>query len=101
LGIAQRTVHVKHPANLANQKRANVLKLNIKSVGDWLKFKRLERNLTLGRVAAKMGIAASLVYAWENNTQQPKNHQLKVLSSVLEFDAKDFENGYRHPKKLS
>ena len=67
------------------------MKLNIKTAGDWLKVKRFEKNLTLGRVAAKMGIATSLVCSWENNTQQPDNHQLKVLASALDFDAKDFE----------
>jgi len=63
----------------------------MKTAGDWLKVKRLEKNLTLGHVAAKMGIATSLVFAWENNTQQPDNQQLEVLASVLDFDAKNFE----------
>jgi len=92
LGIAQRQVQVNYLTNSGNQNRANALKLNIKTAGDWIKVKRLEVNLTPGRVAAKMGIAASLVYSWENNTQQPDNQQLKILASVLEFDAHDFES---------
>ena len=91
MGIAQRQIQVKIPAYLGNQKRANALKINMKTAGDWLKVKRLEKNLTPGQVAAKMGIATSLVCSWEGNTQQPDNHQLKVLASVLDFDAKDFE----------
>jgi hypothetical protein len=67
LGIAQRSVKLKYPKNCGNQKRDKVLALNIKTAGDWLKVKRLEKNLTPGRVAAKMGIATSLVCAWENN----------------------------------
>ena len=59
LGIAQSSVKVKYPANLGHQKRANVLSLNIKTAGDWLKVKRMEKNLTLGHVAAKMGVATS------------------------------------------
>jgi DNA-binding transcriptional regulator YiaG len=101
LGIAQRQIQVKHTTNFGNQRRSNLLKINIRTAGDWLKVKRLEKNLSLGRAAAKMGIAASLVYAWENNTQQPENHQLKVLASVLDFDAKKFKNGCEHPQKLS
>jgi len=85
---------------LANQKRAKALKLNIKSAGDWLKVKRLEKNLTLGHVAAKMGIATSLVCAWENKTQQPDNQQLEVLTSVLNFNAKDFEKVIKHSPKI-
>ena len=91
MGITQRQIQVKVPANLGNQKRANALKTNMKSAGDWLKVKRLEKNLTSGQVAAKMGIATSLVCAWEGNTQQPDNHQLKVLASVLNFNSKEFE----------
>jgi transcriptional regulator with XRE-family HTH domain len=71
-----------------------------KTVGDWLKVKRLEKNLTSGQVAAKMGIAASLVYSWEINTRQPDGQQLKVLSSVLEFDVKDFETLTTQPDEL-
>jgi hypothetical protein len=54
LGIAQRQVRVKYTANAGNHKRANVLKLNLKTSGGWLKVKRLEKNLTLGHVAAKL-----------------------------------------------
>jgi DNA-binding transcriptional regulator YiaG len=91
LGIAQRQIHVNYPANLGNQNRAKVLKLNIKTAGDWLKVKRMEKNLTPGHVAAKMGIATSLVCSWESSSRRPDSQQLKVLSSVLGFDAKDFE----------
>src|ERR1035437_6063741 len=100
LGIAQRQVRLQYPANLGNQKRAKVLKLNVKTAGDWLKVKRLEKNLTPGHVAAKMGIATSLVGAWENSTQQPENQQLKVLASVLDFDTNGFETVVIKPKNM-
>ena len=44
-----------------------MLAFNIKTIGAWLKAKRLEKNLTHGHVAAKMGFATSLVCVWENN----------------------------------
>ena len=68
-----------------------MLKLNIKTAGDWLKVKRIEKNLTPSHVAGKMGIATSLVCSWESGTRQPDSQQLKVLASVLGFDTKDFE----------
>jgi hypothetical protein len=91
LGITQRQIRLNNPINSGNQKRAKALSLNIKTAGDWLRFKRIEKNLTPGHAAAKMGIATSLVCSWESNTQKPDNHKLKVLASVLDFDTKDFE----------
>jgi DNA-binding transcriptional regulator YiaG len=91
LGIAQRSIQVKYPVNVENRKRAKALILNIKTVGDWLTVKRLEKNLTPGQVAAKMGIATCLVKSWERGNSQPDKLQLKVLATVLGFDTKDFE----------
>jgi transcriptional regulator with XRE-family HTH domain len=62
----------------------------MKTAGDWLKVKRLEKNLTRSYVAAKMGVATSLVSSWENNNCQPDCLQLKFLASVLDFDTKRF-----------
>ena len=99
MGIAQRSIQVNYPANLGNQKRAKALKVSMKTAGDWLKVKRLEKNLTRSHVAAKMGIATSLVNSWEsNNLQPPDSQQLKVLSAVLDFDTKDFETRTSIPK---
>jgi len=92
---------VNYPINSGNKKRAKVLKLNIKTVGDWLKVKRLEKNLTPGRVATKMGVATSLVCSWESNFQQPDSRQLEILSSVLGFNAKDFEKLTSNPTNLA
>ena len=97
MGIAQHSIQVKYPANLGNQKRANALKTNMKSAGDWLKVKRLEKNLTPGRVAAKMGIATSLVCSWESSSRHPDSQQLKSLAQILGFDAEDFEKATSRP----
>jgi DNA-binding transcriptional regulator YiaG len=91
LGIAHRQISVKDPSNLKSQKQARVLESKIKTIGDWLKFKRIMKNLTPGHIAAKMGIAPSLVCSWESSAREPDGQQLKVLLSVLEFDARDFE----------
>jgi DNA-binding transcriptional regulator YiaG len=36
-------------------------------------------------------MATSLVCSWESSARHPDNQQLKVLSTVLEFEARDFE----------
>jgi len=74
-----------------------VLPFNIKTAGDWLKVKRLEKNLTPGHVAAKMGIATSLFCSWESCTRMPDIHQIKLLATILGFNAKDFELPADHP----
>jgi ribosome-binding protein aMBF1 (putative translation factor) len=91
LGIAQRSIRLEYHANIGNRKRAKALKLSMKTVGDWLKVKRLEKNLTRSHVAAKMGIATHLVCSWESFILKPNSSQLKALSQILGFDAKDFE----------
>jgi hypothetical protein len=55
LGITGRHIQVKYPVNLGFQKQSKVLSFNVKTAGDWLKLKRLEKNLTPGHVAGKMG----------------------------------------------
>lgn len=100
LGITQQQIRVKIQANLENQKRSKVLKLNIKTAGDWLKFKWIEKNLTLSHVAVKMGIAISLIRSWESSTTRPDSKQLEGLSYVLGFNAKDFETLISNPMNL-
>jgi transcriptional regulator with XRE-family HTH domain len=65
--------------------------MNIKTTGDWLKVKRIAKNLTPSHVAMKMGIATSLVYSLEGSLWQPDSQQLKSLAQILEFDVEDLE----------
>jgi DNA-binding transcriptional regulator YiaG len=90
LGIAQRTVMVKYASKTRKSPHSKPLPESIKTIGDWILVKRMAKNLTTGHLALKMGITTSLVYSWENGTDQPNSQQLKILSSVLGFDSKDF-----------
>jgi len=65
------------------------LPTSIKTIGDWIQVKRQEKNLALGHLAAKMGIAATLVRSWEDGTIQPDGRQMEVLANFLGFDAGD------------
>jgi ribosome-binding protein aMBF1 (putative translation factor) len=49
----------------------------------------MEKKLTPGHLALKMGIATALVRSWEDSTAEPDNRQLEVLASLLGFDAGD------------
>jgi len=83
LGIAQRRISIKFSQKTRKQNRAKPLPTSIKTIGDWIQVKRHEKNLTPGHVAAKMGIAATLIRSWESDTSQPDNRQLKVLESLF------------------
>jgi ribosome-binding protein aMBF1 (putative translation factor) len=89
LGIAQRQVSIKFSPKTRKQKNAKPLPASIKTIGDLIQVKRMEKNLTPGHLAAKMGIATALVRSWEDGTGQPDNRQLKVLAGLLGVDADD------------
>jgi ribosome-binding protein aMBF1 (putative translation factor) len=86
LGIAQRQIRIKFSHNARKQQRHKPLPITIKTIGDWIQVKQMEKNLSAYHLAAKMGIATALVHSWENGTDQPDSQQLKVLANVLGFD---------------
>ena len=86
LGIAERSVRVKYVGNIGNKNQVKTLKANVKTLGDWLRFKRMEKNLTQGHVAAKMGIASAIVCSWESGAKMPDSQQMAFLATVLGFD---------------
>src|ERR1039458_10121304 len=81
LGIAQRQICIKYVHNLRKQQCAKSLPESIKLISDWIRAKRIEKNLSTFHLALKMGIATALVRSWEDGTSQPDNQQLKVLAS--------------------
>ena len=85
LGIAQRQIRVEFSHILRKQKQDKPLPESIKTLGDWILVKRIEKNLTLGHLAAKMGIASVLVRSWEDGTHKPDSRQLEFLESFLGF----------------
>ena len=83
MGIAQRQIHIKFDRKQARKTNANPLPTSIKTMGDWIKVKRTDKNLTSGHVATKMGIAQSLVRSWEAGESRPDSQQLKVLEIIF------------------
>lgn len=75
---------------IRRQKHANTLVANAKTLDDWIKAKREAKNLTPSHLAAKMGIAAAVIYSWEDNTHQPDSQQLADLSFALRCNLDKF-----------
>ena len=55
---------------------------NLISIGDHLKKKRLERQLTQLQLARIIGVEETSVYNWENNRSKPKVY---LLPKIIEF----------------
>jgi ribosome-binding protein aMBF1 (putative translation factor) len=90
LGIAQRQIRIKYAQKSRKGKQSKPLPTSIKTIGDLIQVKRMEKKLTPGHLAAKMGIATALIRSWEDGTSRPNNQQLKVLASLLGCDV-DFD----------
>ena len=87
LGIAQRQIRVSRAHIPVHTYRRKPLPTSIKTLGDLIQIKRYEKRLTLWQLAQKMGIATSLVCAWEKDTDRPNQQQLELLGSILRFQA--------------
>jgi ribosome-binding protein aMBF1 (putative translation factor) len=83
LGIARRTVSVEFEQKTIRLTHHKHFSLNIKTIGNWIYCKRIGRNLSPGHLAAKMGIAAALIYAWEDGTSHPNEEQIKILAKIF------------------
>jgi ribosome-binding protein aMBF1 (putative translation factor) len=86
LGIAERNVSVKYEQIKERFNSHNQLPLSMKTLGDWIKTKRIEKKLTPGHLAAKMGIAPSLVCSWEEGIAMP--HTLHIAKMEVIFGMK-------------
>jgi ribosome-binding protein aMBF1 (putative translation factor) len=86
LGIAQRRIRIKCAQKQRKQRQAKPLPVSVQTLGDLIRVKRHEKNLTPCHLALKMGIATALVSSWEDGTVQPDTRQLNALANLLDFD---------------
>jgi len=63
------------------------LPISTKTLGDWIQIKRQQKKLSPHHLAAKMGIATTLVHSWELGTSEPDERQRQILSNLLAFEA--------------
>jgi DNA-binding transcriptional regulator YiaG len=83
LGIAQRHIRIPFVQKSRGQKSPNPLQTNPLATGDWIQAQRIGKNLTLGHLAGKMGIATALVRAWESGATEPDKRQLEILTGIF------------------
>jgi transcriptional regulator with XRE-family HTH domain len=57
--------------------------MNALAVSSWIQVRRIEKNMTLGHLAEKMGIARTLVRAWEEGTEKPDKKQLEIIAKIF------------------
>ena len=79
MGIARRTITVEFEQKkrlLTHHKR---LPLSIKTIGDWICFNRIKKNLAPSHLSAKMGITGALICAWERGKGIPSQQQMEFL----------------------
>jgi transcriptional regulator with XRE-family HTH domain len=77
---------VKYSHELRKRKQIKPLPDGIKTIGDWIQVKRIEKNLTPCHLALKMGIATALVRSWEDGSSQPDTRQSEILANLLGYD---------------
>jgi len=77
---------VKFRQKLRKRKQDISLADSVKTIGDWIQVKRIEKNLSVYHLSEKMGIASALVHTWEDGTSQPDSRQLEVLTNILGLD---------------
>ena len=85
LGIAKRQIRVSRAHVPAVCIRRKPLPTSIKTLGDLIQIRRYEKRLTLRRLVLKMGIAITMLRAWESDTDRPNEQQMKQLAQVLDF----------------
>ena len=90
LGIAERRIHVKFDQTQMQERNVKPLPTSIQTIGDWIRVSRTAKNLTPGHVAAKMGIAHSVIRSWEDGATRPDSLQLTVLEKNLRLQARIF-----------
>jgi ribosome-binding protein aMBF1 (putative translation factor) len=85
LGIAQRTIRIKHAKKSRKDPVVKPLPESIKTIGDWIQVNRMAKNFTRCHLALKMGMATALIHSWEDGTSQPDRPQLEVLAKFFEI----------------
>jgi ribosome-binding protein aMBF1 (putative translation factor) len=83
LGIAERQNTFEFLQSHNEIKVLKALGNKVFLIGDWIQSKRIAKNLTPGHLAAKMGIAAALVRAWESGIGRPDEESMKDLSRIF------------------
>src|SRR5258707_228463 len=59
------------------------LPVKVKTIADWIQVKLHENGVSPFHLAAKMGIATSVVNAWKDGLARPQNRQMREMVTIL------------------
>ena len=60
--------------------------MTVKTLGDHIQFKRVEKGFTYAELAVKTKVAKSKVLLWEKDTKLPNELQWKAMESLTGLD---------------
>jgi ribosome-binding protein aMBF1 (putative translation factor) len=83
LGFAYRHISIKFTQKTRKPSQPKPLPASVKTMADWIQVKLREHGMAPYHLAAKMGIATSLVKAWEAGTSRPDTRQMRALMGML------------------
>ena len=90
MGIAHRTIRASRSHIPVNRKLCKSLPTSVKTLGDQIRLKRHEKNLTPSKAAQLLGIPLSLFNAWELDLATPSQTQWGGLAGFLGLDAAQY-----------
>jgi len=83
LGFAYRQISVKFTQKTRKPSQPKPLPANVKTIADWILVKLREHGMAPYHLAAKMGIATSVVDAWKDGFVRPQNWQMREMVTIL------------------
>jgi hypothetical protein len=100
LGFAYRRISFEFTVKVRKQPPPKPLPASVKSIGDWIQVKLRENGMSPFHLAAKMGIATSMVNAWKNGLARPKSRQMREMVAILgTYRPRSFRCDRRWPDK--
>jgi ribosome-binding protein aMBF1 (putative translation factor) len=83
MGFAFRHISAKFAQKTKEPLQPKPLPASVKSVADWISVKLREKEMAPYHLAAKMGIATSVVNAWKVGRTCPENRQMREMVAIL------------------
>jgi DNA-binding XRE family transcriptional regulator len=86
LGICQRILHSRIPAISAHFREINRYPTNPKTIGEFLRQKRIQEEWTQSQMAEKLGVCLTTIVKWERNVSMPPERLRARIVAYLGFD---------------
>ena len=87
LAFADRTVYIKFDHFKQRFSPRKLIPVDVKTLGDYLLWKRIEADLSQPELAVKSGVTVRCVKAWEHGQIIPTKAEWQVLMKILNLEA--------------